>query len=82
MVAHRHWTASVSAGCVFDRYMFEGTSLFSSGFNRLNLGDGPFAALNVGARYRPAPSFGADRSAFGSPSAGRRIGGTASLKVE
>ena len=47
----RHWTASVSAGYVFDRYMFEGTSLFSSGINRLNLGDGPFAALNLGARY-------------------------------
>lgn len=46
-----HWMASVSAGYVFDRFMFEGTSFASRGFNRLNLGDGPFAAMNLGVRY-------------------------------
>jgi hypothetical protein len=47
----RHWTASVSAGYVFDRYLFEGTSFSSSSSNRVNLGDGPFASLNLGVRY-------------------------------
>ena len=46
------WTASLAAGFVFDRYMFEGTSLFSSGSSdRVNLGDGPFVSLNLGTRF-------------------------------
>jgi hypothetical protein len=44
-------TASVSAGFVFDRYMFEGTSSSSNSSNRVDLGNGPFAALNLGARF-------------------------------
>ena len=48
----RNWTASLSAGYVFDRYSFEGTSLFSSSdFDRVNLGSGPFVSLNLGVRY-------------------------------
>jgi hypothetical protein len=47
----RNWTASVSAGYVFDRFLFEGTSFSSSTSNRVNLGDGPFAALNLGVRF-------------------------------
>jgi len=46
-----HWTASVSGGFIFDRYMFEGTSSSSSSLNRVDLGNGPFASLNLGARY-------------------------------
>ncbi|MGO9115149.1 MAG: hypothetical protein ACLP9L_38545 [Thermoguttaceae bacterium] len=48
---YQHWTASVSGGFVFDRYMFEGTSSSSSSSDRVDLGNGPFAALNLGARY-------------------------------
>ena len=47
----RHWTAAVSAGYVFDRFMFEGTSFASSGFNQVTLGNGPFASLNFVGRY-------------------------------
>jgi hypothetical protein len=47
----RCWTASLAAGYVFDRYMFEGTSFSASSSNRVNLGDGPFAGLNLGVRY-------------------------------
>jgi hypothetical protein len=50
-VFSRHWTASVSGGYVFDRYMFEGTTSASSSSNRVDLGNGPFAALNLGARF-------------------------------
>ena len=45
------WTASVSAGYVFDRYMFEGTSFSTSSADRVDLGSGPFVSLNLGARY-------------------------------
>ncbi len=52
MMLLRNWTASLSAGYVFDRYSFEGTSLFSSSdFDRVNLGSGPFVSLNLGVRY-------------------------------
>ena len=51
VVLLRHWTASASAGYVFDRFMFQGTSLFSSSADRVNLGDGPFASLNLGMRF-------------------------------
>jgi hypothetical protein len=47
----RTWTASLSAGYAFDRYMFEGTSFAASGSNRVDLGNGPFAALNLGVRF-------------------------------
>ena len=47
----RQWTGSVSAGYVFDRYMFEGTSLNPSSADRVDLGSGPFAALNLGVRF-------------------------------
>jgi hypothetical protein len=47
----RHCTASLSAGYVFDRNMFEGTSFASGGSNQVDLGDGPFAAMNIGLRY-------------------------------
>ncbi len=46
-----HWTASLAGGYVFDRYLFEGTSFAASGADRVNLGNGPFAALNLGLRY-------------------------------
>ncbi len=46
-----HWTASLSAGYVFDRYLFEGTSFASSGANQVNLGAGPFTALSLGTRF-------------------------------
>jgi hypothetical protein len=45
------WTASVSSGFLFDRYMFEGTSSTSSSADRIDLGNGPFAALNFNARF-------------------------------
>ncbi len=47
----RQWTGSVSAGYVFDRYMFQGTSSNASSADRVDLGNGPFAALNLGVRY-------------------------------
>ncbi len=45
------WTATASAGYVFDRYLFEGTSLASSASDRVDLGAGPFMMLNIGARF-------------------------------
>ena len=51
MSLFRGWTASLACGYVFDRYMFEGTSFTSSSSDRVNLGNGPFAALNLGMRY-------------------------------
>ncbi len=45
------WTASVSSGFVFDRYMFEGTSSTASSADRIDLGNGPFAGLNLNARF-------------------------------
>ncbi len=47
----RQWTGSVAGGYVFDRYMFEGTSSTSISTDRVDLGSGPFAALNLGVRY-------------------------------
>jgi hypothetical protein len=47
----RGWTASVAAGYVFDRRWFEGTSFNASGFNRVELGAGPFASMNLGVRF-------------------------------
>jgi hypothetical protein len=47
----RAWTASLSAGYVFDRYMFEGTSFASTSANRVDLGNGPFTSLNLGVRF-------------------------------
>jgi hypothetical protein len=49
----RHWTASLSAGYVFSRYAFEGTSSTASSgeFDRLDFGNGPFMSVNIGARY-------------------------------
>jgi hypothetical protein len=47
----QHWTASASGGLVFDRYMFEGTSSRSNTSDRIDLGSGPFAAVNLGARF-------------------------------
>jgi hypothetical protein len=46
-----HWTASNSAGFIFDRYIFEGTTSVSNGSNRVGLGNEPFAALNLGSRF-------------------------------
>jgi hypothetical protein len=47
----RHWTASLAAGYVFDRYMFQGTSFTTNNSGVVNLGDGPFASLNLGVRF-------------------------------
>ena len=47
----QHFTASVSGGFIFDRYLFEGTSSTSSSADQVYLGSGPFAALNLGVRY-------------------------------
>ena len=45
------WTATASAGYMFDRYIFEGTSLSAAAADRVDLGNGPFMMLNVAARY-------------------------------
>jgi hypothetical protein len=47
----QHFTASVSGGLIFDRSMFEGTTSTSTSADRVYLGNGPFATLNLGARY-------------------------------
>ena len=47
----KNWTASVSSGFIFDRYLFEGTSSTSSSANQVYLGSGPFVALNFGGRF-------------------------------
>ncbi len=51
--ALRNWTASISAGYVFDRFLYEGESFSpsSANANAVSLGAGPFAALNVRARF-------------------------------
>jgi hypothetical protein len=47
----QHFTASVSTGFIFDRYLFEGTSSTSTSADRVYLGNGPFAGMNLGARW-------------------------------
>ena len=44
-------TASLSAGYVFDRFMYEGQSFSPNNSNAINLGAGPFTSLNLGARF-------------------------------
>ncbi len=46
-----HWTATASGGFIFDRYMFEGISSSSTSSDRVDLGNGPFAALNIATRF-------------------------------
>lgn len=48
---YRAWTASASAGYVFDRYSFQGTSFAATQVDYVSLGNGPFAALNLGVRF-------------------------------
>ena len=45
------FTASLAAGYIFDRYSFEGTSFASSGFDRVNIGAGPFTSLSLNMHY-------------------------------
>jgi hypothetical protein len=47
----RNCTASVSSGYVFDRFSFEGKSSTSTGVDRVDIGNGPFASLNLAVRY-------------------------------
>jgi hypothetical protein len=47
----RHWTGTLSAGYVFDRYLFQGTSFSAGSSDRVNLGAGPFVSLGLGGRY-------------------------------
>jgi hypothetical protein len=47
----RHWTASLTGGYVFDRYMFEGKSFATNDSGIVNLDAGPFTSLNLGARF-------------------------------
>jgi hypothetical protein len=42
---NRHAALDLTAGYVFDRFYFAGRQLRDSHFNRLDVGDGPFAAL-------------------------------------
>ncbi len=46
-----HWTALTSVGYVFDRYLFDGTSLSRSSVPTSDLGNGAFASINVDLRY-------------------------------
>ena len=43
-------TASLSAGFVFDRFMYEGQSFSPNNSNAINLGAGPFTSLNLGCQ--------------------------------
>jgi hypothetical protein len=43
----RHSSLDLSSGYLFDRYYFEGRNLNNGSNNRLNIGDGPFAAFQV-----------------------------------
>lgn len=49
--AGRYVTSSISAGYVFDRFLYEGESLAPSRADSVDLGAGPFAALNLGLRF-------------------------------
>jgi hypothetical protein len=51
LVPMKHWTASLSAGYIFDRFLFEGTSFSPGNPDAVSLGAGPFAGLNLGARF-------------------------------
>jgi hypothetical protein len=46
-----HWTAITSAGYVFDRYQFDGSSLVGTGGTTADQGNGAFASINVNLRY-------------------------------
>jgi len=46
-----HWTALTSVGYVFDRYLFDGTSLSRPNITSSDLGNGAFASINVDLRY-------------------------------
>ena len=49
--AGQYLTSSISAGYVFDRFLYEGESLAPNRTNAVDLGAGPFAAVNVGLRF-------------------------------
>jgi hypothetical protein len=40
-----------SGGYAFDRFWFEGEKYADRGYNRLDIGDGPYAQLRLGARF-------------------------------
>jgi hypothetical protein len=44
-------TLDLHGGYAFDRYYFEGRNRSDSNVNRVNIGDGPFAAFQVQVRY-------------------------------
>lgn len=44
-------TLTVTAGYAFDRYSFTGTRWDTTGDNRVDIGDGPLATLQLGLRY-------------------------------
>jgi hypothetical protein len=46
-----HWTALASLGYVFDRYLFDGTSLSRPSVTPADLGNGAFASINIDLRY-------------------------------
>jgi hypothetical protein len=46
-----HWSVDLSGGYVFDRFYFEGQSYSDHNQNRIDVGTGPFMALQVVARW-------------------------------
>ena len=48
---------SATAGFAFDRYYFEGKHFWESDFNRVNISDGPYAAINLKILFAPLRSF-------------------------
>jgi hypothetical protein len=47
----RHFTVDVSGGYAFDRFYFEGASYSDNHFNRVDVGDGPFAAVKCTLKW-------------------------------
>lgn len=44
-------TLDLSGGYVFDRFYFEGRSFSDNGFNRIDVGNGPYASLRFAIRF-------------------------------
>jgi hypothetical protein len=47
----RHWSFDLSSGYVFDRHYFQGQSYNHNGFDRIDVGDGPFLSGQVHVRW-------------------------------
>jgi hypothetical protein len=51
LIVGKHVSVDLAGGYTFDRFYFEAAQYSGNNFNRLNIGDGPFAAIQFQARW-------------------------------